>query len=102
MNVPSRLPETDPRRSSCAALLLAGFALALAGCGNSAPPPAKVPEVQIAAPPPTAAPVAIEPSPPEPEPAPASSGVSSVDKLLGRSKEHAIEVCGPPGQRAYL
>jgi hypothetical protein len=101
MNAPSHRAAAAPPRSFHAVFLLPALAVLAAGCGNAAPPPAKVPEVPIA---PVAAAGPAETSAaaqPEPPP-PAREKVEPLDPLLGRSKEHAIEVCGPPGQREYL
>jgi hypothetical protein len=55
---------------------------------------------------------AIDPPQPAPEPAPAPAPAPAIAPVppparaplpaLGQSKATAIEVCGPPGQRAYL
>lgn len=81
--------------SFCAALLSPVLALGLAGCASGPPP--KVAEVAIEPAPRGAEAAPAPPAPREPA-APAPKG----DPLLGRSKDHAIDVCGPPGQRAYL
>lgn len=102
MNVPSPFLPAAPPRSPRAASRLLGLALALAGCvasaGCGAPPAGiKVPEVPIA--PALGAPQVTRV---EPDRAPPPPSAPKVDTLLGRSKEQAIDVCGPPGQRAYL
>jgi hypothetical protein len=80
--------------------LLLACSLLLTACG-SATPAARAPEsapAMVMLPPPAPASASAESEPPRAAPPPKEE----VASMLGRSKEEAINVCQPVGQRSYL